>query len=133
MTSLQTNTASLTRSRSTRAPANPNRTIQTRAAATASSSASSTAAGGLPSQLPTAATNVSLFLTNLHLLDLDLHPDWPGISSLTFTAKDAAQGQRKRIQCVEWALYQLFTLWDPEESHNVRNCLSSSTLPLDRC
>jgi hypothetical protein len=62
---------------------------------------------------------VSLFLTNLRLLDLDLRPDWPDINPLTFTAKDVAQGQKKRIQCVEWALYQLFCLWDPEEARNV--------------
>lgn len=62
--------------------------------------------------------NVSLFLTNLRLLDLDLLPDWPGLNLLTLTNKDAAQGQKKRIQCVEWALYQLFVLWDPEEARN---------------
>ncbi|KAG8157945.1 hypothetical protein KVR01_012217 [Diaporthe batatas] len=63
-------------------------------------------------------SNVSLFLTNLHLLDLDLLPDWPGINTLTFTNKDATQGQKKRVQCVEWALYQLFALWDPDEARN---------------
>ena len=72
------------------------------------------------------ASHVSLFLTNLRLLDLDLLPDWPDINSLTFTNKDAAQGQKKRIQCVEWALYQLFSLWDPEEAHNVRIRMISS-------
>lgn len=66
------------------------------------------------------ASHISLFLTNLRLLDLDLLPDWPDINSLTFTNKDVAQGQKKRIQCVEWALYQLFLLWDPEEARNVR-------------
>jgi hypothetical protein len=63
-------------------------------------------------------SNISLFLTNLRLLDLDLHPDWPDINALTFSAKDAAQGQKKRIQSVEWALYYLFALWDPEEARN---------------
>lgn len=62
--------------------------------------------------------NVSLFLTNLRLLDLDLRPDWPDLNLLTLTNKDAAQGQKKRVQCVEWALYQLFALWDPEEARN---------------
>lgn len=62
--------------------------------------------------------NVSLFLTNLRILELDLLPDWPGLNLLTLTNKDAAQGQKKRIQCVEWALYQLFALWDPEETRN---------------
>lgn len=63
-------------------------------------------------------SNVSLFLTNLRLLDLDLLPDWPDINTATFSVKDAAQGQKKRIQCVEWALYQLFNLWDSEETRN---------------
>jgi hypothetical protein len=44
------------------------------------------------------------------------------MNALTFTAKDIAQGQKKRVQCVEWALYQLFCLWNPDEARNV--CLS---------
>lgn len=63
-------------------------------------------------------SNISLFLTNLRLLDLDLLPDWPDINQATFSVKDAAQGQKKRIHCVEWALYQLFNLWDPKETRN---------------
>ncbi|KAH6971565.1 HAUS augmin-like complex subunit 6 N-terminus-domain-containing protein [Ilyonectria sp. MPI-CAGE-AT-0026] len=60
---------------------------------------------------------LSMFLTNLRLLDLDLRPDWPGIRPETFvTGGSSAQGQKKRVQCVEWALYQLFALWDPEET-----------------
>jgi hypothetical protein len=66
-------------------------------------------------------SNVSLFLTNLRLLDLDLRKDWPDITAKTFSTKDAQQNQKKRIQCVEWALYQLFALWDPEEAQNVRS------------
>lgn len=65
------------------------------------------------------ASNISLFLSNLRLLDLDHLPDWPDINALTFTNKDATQGQKKRIQSVEWALYQLFTLWDADEARNV--------------
>ncbi|KAK4130702.1 hypothetical protein BT67DRAFT_390124 [Trichocladium antarcticum] len=71
-----------------------------------------------PTASPTTVSNVSLFLTNLRLLDLDRHPDWPDISALTFSARDAAQGQKRRIQSVEWALFHLFTLWDPEEARN---------------
>lgn len=74
-----------------------------------------------PGQSLATVSNISLFLTNLRLLELDLLPDWPDINSLTFTNRDLAQGQKKRIQCVEWALYQLFSLWDPEETHNVRS------------
>jgi hypothetical protein len=69
-------------------------------------------------QIPTATSHVSLFLTNLRLLDLDLDEDWPGITHATFSSKDAVGGQKKRIQCVEWALYQLFVLWDPLETQN---------------
>ncbi|ROW05702.1 hypothetical protein VMCG_05169 [Cytospora schulzeri] len=81
------------------------------------------------SALSTTASNVSLFLTNLRLLDLDLLPDWPDINPLTFTNRDLAQGQKKRIQCVEWALYQLFSLWDAEET---RNKLQPFFPPLDQ-
>lgn len=76
------------------------------------------------SQAASSASNVATFLTNLRLLDLDLQPDWPEINTLTFNNKDASQGQKKRIQCVEWALYQLFSLWDPEETRNVSAQLS---------
>ncbi|KAK3398313.1 HAUS augmin-like complex subunit 6 N-terminus-domain-containing protein [Sordaria brevicollis] len=78
------------------------------------SSTSSTSNGSHVSHV----SNISLFLTNLRLLDLDLLPDWPDINQATFSVKDAAQGQKKRIHCVEWALYQLFNIWDPEETRN---------------
>lgn len=70
-----------------------------------------------PSSTP-GPSNISLLLRNLRLLDLDQREDWPGISAVTFSTKDTQQNQKKRIQCVEWALYQLFTVWDPEESRN---------------
>ncbi|KYK57421.1 hypothetical protein DCS_04430 [Drechmeria coniospora] len=60
---------------------------------------------------------VTSFLRSLRLLDLDLLPDWPGISVDTFAATAAntgVQAQKRRIRCVEWALFRLFTLWDPE-------------------
>lgn len=72
-----------------------------------------------PSPASSSTSNVALFLTNLRLLDLDLLPDWPDINPVTFASLDAAHGQKKRIQCVEWALYQLFSLWDPDETRNV--------------
>ncbi|TLD18143.1 hypothetical protein PspLS_10391 [Pyricularia sp. CBS 133598] len=85
----------------------------------------------IPSLNSTSSTvsNVSLFLTNLRLLDLDSLPDWPDINPLTFNNKDLAQGQKKRIQSVEWALYQLFDLWDAEET---RNKLKPFFPPLDQ-
>ncbi|KAH8204863.1 hypothetical protein TruAng_000902 [Truncatella angustata] len=68
--------------------------------------------------IPSTTSHVSLFLTNLRLLDLDQEADWPDISPATFSAKDAAGGLKNRIQCVEWALYHLFMLWDQEEARN---------------
>ncbi|KAI2619885.1 HAUS augmin-like complex subunit 6 N-terminus-domain-containing protein [Hypoxylon sp. NC1633] len=105
MSLLQSNTTAA-RSRSLRVPA--------KTALTAPQTASATTT----TLLPSSTSNVSLFLTNLRLLDLDLEPDWPGLTLTTFSAKDAAGGQKKRIQCVEWALYQLFTLWDYDETQN---------------
>ncbi|OTA95465.1 hypothetical protein M434DRAFT_393705 [Hypoxylon sp. CO27-5] len=102
----QTNTTAA-RSRSLRVPAKTALTAPQPAPATITST-----------QVPCSTSNVALFLTNLRLLDLDLEPDWPGITLATFSAKDAAGGQKKRIQCTEWALYQLFTLWDYDETQN---------------
>ncbi|KAI9844831.1 MAG: hypothetical protein M1837_005249 [Sclerophora amabilis] len=62
--------------------------------------------------------DISLFLRNLRLLDLDQRPDWPSITAVTFSTKDAQHNQRNRIRCVEWALFRLFELWDPEETRN---------------
>jgi hypothetical protein len=77
--------------------------------------------GTTPTATITPASSAALFLTNLKLLDLDLVVGWPGISLDTFAAAGAAgaQGQKRRIQCVEWALFHLFALWDPEETANV--------------
>lgn len=64
---------------------------------------------------------LSIFLTNLNLLDLDQHEDWPGIKAQTFASGgSSAQGLKKRVHCVEWALFQLFALWDPDETKKVR-------------
>ncbi|KAL7957446.1 HAUS augmin-like complex subunit 6 N-terminus domain-containing protein [Trichoderma compactum] len=63
--------------------------------------------------------SLSLFLTNIKLLDLDQFPDWPEISAETFAASGTTlQDQKRRVQCVEWALYQLFVIWDPDEAAN---------------
>ncbi|KAH8680548.1 HAUS augmin-like complex subunit 6 N-terminus-domain-containing protein [Xylariales sp. PMI_506] len=79
--------------------------------------------------IPSNTSHVSLFLTNLRLLDLDLEHDWPDITPATFSARDAAGGQKKRIHCVEWALYHLFILWDDNEA---RNKLKPFYPPLDQ-
>ncbi|KAI0128169.1 HAUS augmin-like complex subunit 6 N-terminus-domain-containing protein [Hypoxylon sp. NC0597] len=105
--SLQQTNTTAARSRSLRVPAKAALTAPQPAPAIITST-----------QVPCSTSNVALFLTNLRLLDLDLEPDWPGITLATFSAKDAAGGQKKRIQCTEWALYQLFTLWDYNETQN---------------
>jgi hypothetical protein len=60
-----------------------------------------------------------LFVSNLRLLDFDRRPDWPAIDPRAFSAKDAQQNQKHRIRCVEWALYRLFEIWEPEETRDV--------------
>ncbi|KAI0109819.1 HAUS augmin-like complex subunit 6 N-terminus-domain-containing protein [Daldinia grandis] len=97
---------SVARSRSLRVPAKAPLTAPQPAPASTST------------QIPGSTSNLALFLTNLRLLDLDLEPDWPDITLATFSTKDAVGGQKKRIQSVEWALYQLFTLWDYNETQN---------------
>ena len=66
-----------------------------------------------------ALSNVAVFLSNLALLDLDLHEDWPGISVSTFSSRDGGQEQKQRIHSVEWSLYHLFALWDPARTRAV--------------
>lgn len=70
---------------------------------------------------PSSNGAVLSFLRNLRLLDLDQLPDWPDISPATFAITGTGvQGQKKRVQVVEWALFRLFEIWDPEEAANVR-------------
>lgn len=68
--------------------------------------------------VPTKPSNVTLFITNLRLLDLDLRPDWPSITAQTFSTQNAQQNQKNRIRSVEWALFRLFELWDVEETRD---------------
>ncbi|TVY48158.1 hypothetical protein LOCC1_G001256 [Lachnellula occidentalis] len=69
-------------------------------------------------------SNVSLFLTNLRLLDLDLRKDWPDITNETLsTKKDAQQNQKKRIQC---KLQPFFPPLEPLQSLNLRAALFRS-------
>ncbi|KAL2020438.1 hypothetical protein VTK56DRAFT_8404 [Thermocarpiscus australiensis] len=123
-------TSSLTRTRSARVGANISKPVQSSSRAGTPGVVTTTAAASAqPTASLTAVSHVSLFLRNLRLLNLDLHPDWPDINALTFSTKDVAQGQKKRIQCVEWALYHLFVLWDPAEA---RNKLQPFFPPLDQ-
>ncbi|KKA19206.1 hypothetical protein T310_6817 [Rasamsonia emersonii CBS 393.64] len=70
-----------------------------------------------PASVPWASPSpVTVFLRNLRLLQLDQQPDWPDLSARLFSG--GQQSQRQRIKGVEWALYHLFAIWDPEGTKN---------------
>ncbi|KMQ46345.1 hypothetical protein A7C99_4533 [Trichophyton rubrum] len=62
------------------------------------------------------APPIAVFIRNLKLLRLDLRPDWPGI--VPSTLSDNQNNLRRRVQAVEWTLFYLFQLWDPELTRN---------------
>ncbi|KAM3460071.1 hypothetical protein NHJ6243_006310 [Beauveria neobassiana] len=57
---------------------------------------------------------IPMLLTNMRLLDLDLREDWPAITPATLAG--TTQSHKRRVQAVEWALYRLFEIWDPEDT-----------------
>ncbi|RHZ51399.1 hypothetical protein CDV55_100330 [Aspergillus turcosus] len=59
----------------------------------------------------TPQSHTCVFIRNLKLLQLDLHPDWPDITVRSLSP--SSQNQRQRIRAVEWALYHLVALWEP--------------------
>ncbi|CAG8071863.1 unnamed protein product [Penicillium salamii] len=61
-------------------------------------------------------SHLEIFCKNLKLLQLDQLEGWPGISLRALSP--SSQNQRQRIRRVEWALYQLYVLWDPEGAQN---------------
>ncbi|KAI5303464.1 hypothetical protein KEM56_007521 [Ascosphaera pollenicola] len=73
------------------------------------------------------ASNIDLFVRNLYLLDLHKLPGWPGISARLLSPSQ--QNLRPRIKAVEWALYHLFSIWDPQETAAKLNPFS---LPIDQ-
>lgn len=86
-----------------------------RPASSTGSNATSDPAKVLPkSKLLAPSSNISIFVSNLRLLDLDRRADWPDITVKTFDTKDALQNQKKRISCIEWALFRLYEIHDPE-------------------
>lgn len=62
-------------------------------------------------------SHLTVFVRNLKLLHLDQREDWPDITLRSLSP--SSQNQRQRIRLVEWALYYLFALWDPEGAQNV--------------
>lgn len=75
-------------------------------------------------------SSLAIFITSLHLLDLDTLPDWPLITISTFqstpNSKSTSQNLQARIKATEWALYQLFQLYSPETT---RQALSPNFPP----
>ncbi|KAF9893785.1 hypothetical protein FE257_009955 [Aspergillus nanangensis] len=72
----------------------------------------------------TPPSSLSVFVRNLQLLQLDRRDDAPEltVSSLAPTS----QNQRNRLKVIEWALYYLVAMWDPEtarDSVNLRAAL----------
>ncbi|KAJ9606662.1 hypothetical protein H2200_008670 [Cladophialophora chaetospira] len=63
-----------------------------------------------------ARSNLSVFTHTLHLLDLDLLPDWPHISESTFSNSKSSLNLQARVKSTEWALYHLFRLYSPSET-----------------
>ncbi|KAJ5923960.1 hypothetical protein N7466_008147 [Penicillium verhagenii] len=61
-------------------------------------------------------SHLTVFIRNLKLLNLDQRDDWPEITLRSLSSSSANQRQRTRL--VEWALYYLFTIWDPEGARN---------------
>ncbi|KAF9242194.1 hypothetical protein DTO006G1_6465 [Penicillium roqueforti] len=61
-------------------------------------------------------SHLDVFIRSLKLLHLDQREDWPGISLPTLSP--TPQNQRNRIRLIEWALYHLYAIWDPESAHN---------------
>ncbi|KAJ5569582.1 uncharacterized protein N7459_009012 [Penicillium hispanicum] len=61
-------------------------------------------------------SHLTVFLRNLKLLQLDQREDWPEITLRSLSP--SSQNQRQRVRLVEWALYYLFTIWDPEYAQN---------------
>ncbi|ODH26064.1 hypothetical protein ACO22_04843 [Paracoccidioides brasiliensis] len=62
------------------------------------------------------SSHITAFVRNLRLLHLDQLPDWPDITVRTFASSQP--NLRQRVKAVEWSLYQLFLIWDPEETQN---------------
>ncbi|CAI7601680.1 unnamed protein product [Penicillium glandicola] len=60
--------------------------------------------------------HLDVFIRNLKLLHLDQRDDWPDISLRTLTP--TSQNQRHRTRLIEWALYYLYAIWDPESAQN---------------
>lgn len=64
----------------------------------------------------TSRSSIAIFISALHLLDLDTLKDWPSITISTFQGKATSQSLQAKIKATEWALYQLFQSYSPESA-----------------
>lgn len=64
-------------------------------------------------------SNLSSFVHCLHLLDLNTLKDWPVITVRTLSTKTTQQNLQLRIRAVEWSLYRLLELYDPQTTKDV--------------
>ncbi|KAK2793041.1 hypothetical protein FQN52_002189 [Onygenales sp. PD_12] len=62
------------------------------------------------------SSHITTFVRNLRLLHLDQRPDWPDITLRSFVGSQP--NLRQRIKAVEWSLYYLFVIWDPDGTQN---------------
>ncbi|CBF70010.1 hypothetical protein AN6187.2 [Aspergillus nidulans FGSC A4] len=58
----------------------------------------------------------TVLIRNLQLLELDQLEDWPGITPRTLLP--TSQNQRQRVKAIEWILFRLVALWDPETARD---------------
>ncbi|KAL5361476.1 HAUS augmin-like complex subunit 6 N-terminus-domain-containing protein [Aspergillus floccosus] len=61
-------------------------------------------------------SSLAVFVRNLQLLQLDRRQDWPAISVRSLSP--ASHNQRQRLKAIEWALYHLVALWEPETARD---------------
>ncbi|KAL4893018.1 HAUS augmin-like complex subunit 6 N-terminus-domain-containing protein [Aspergillus ambiguus] len=61
-------------------------------------------------------SSLAVFVRNLQLLQLDRRQDAPVISLRSLSA--VSQNQRQRLKTIEWALYHLVAIWDPETARD---------------
>lgn len=64
-------------------------------------------------------SSIAIFISALHLLDLDTLKDWPSITISTFQGKSTSQSLQAKIKATEWVLYQLFQIYSPESARQV--------------
>ena len=62
-------------------------------------------------------SHLAVFVRNLQLLHLHHHEDWPNITVRTLSP--SSHNQRQRVKAVEWALYHLCAIWDPDITQDV--------------